>query len=631
MASGGVHGVAGVVITANPTGASLPETVTNNIYTVMTVDADELDNRALLTLSGDAGAVLLGTDWVDPFLQHTAGISNPDRDAFDLATVGAGAGGVGDDLTVSDYNYFVNWTDPINVGASGFTAFAGNPVWRHIHRVTSAGTFGVVGGSSLANVAVTPAFSTVTGLLNYGRTGASQQAVSGLSVVNGYYIYRAYVLDDAGNNSIDAVFPATGTVTQESAAVRRQVAVDNVQSTVFGITSPVNMPGGSAVTFASNSSDNLDLGQSFLSLDYVPFSMAGTTYWTANSALAIDAQTPGGYYTPAQTFAPIEGTTGGVRHNGAESEHGVIFNTPFEAAATVVTSAALTRTVSGFIRSIEWVCSGAGTPIASCPAAPADWAAAAANLTNTPAAVGWFAPAGAPVNVAYAAGRPNLASFSQFDATRFDHVPRTSGNVNYFLEQVGATDALSPFPHRNVSVAAINPVSVLLNGGLGTEVSPYHTGGLQVGWALRNVTATYGSTGVTALPAPRAAPANGGGRQLTVTATARLITGSSVVVGGPGQNLFPGPLGRVDFFALEAATGTLRYLGSQNNPVLFENHPTCVGGVPAVQTLYRCWDFTNTFVIPNWVTGSTNDPVQILAIGVNAAGDGLATFPVDAT
>jgi hypothetical protein len=545
MASGGALGAAGAVITANPTGASLPETIMPNVYTVMTVDADELDNRALMTLSGDAGDVSLGTDWVDPFLQHTAGISNPDRDAFDLMTVGAGAGGLGDDLTVSDYNYFVNWTDPINVGASGFTAFAGNPVWRHLHRVTGAGTVAVVGGSSLANVTVAPAWSGVTGLLNYGRTGASQQAVSGLSLVNGYYVYRAYVLDDAGNNSVDVIFPAAGgTVSQESAAIRRQAVVDNVQSTVFGITSPVNMPGGSAVTFQSNSSDNLDLGQSFLSLDYVTFNGAGPlgfpAYWTTNSAIGVAPNTVfGGYFTPMQTFAPIEGTTGGVRHNGADAEHGVIFNSPFETAATVVGSTALTRTVQGFIRSIEWVCSGPGTPLASCLGAPADWVSdIAVNLTNTPAAVGWFSPnpagAGDPPDVAYAALRPNLASFSQFDATRFDHVPRTSGNVNYFLEQVGATDALSPFPHRSVSTAAINPVSVLLNGGLGTEVSPYHTGGLQAGWALRNVSATYGSTGVTALPAPRVAPGNSGGRTLTITATARLITASTIIPGGPG-------------------------------------------------------------------------------------------------
>jgi hypothetical protein len=72
-------------------------------------------------------------------------------------------------------------------------------------------------------------------------------------------------------------------------------------------------------------------------------------------------------------------------------------------------------------------------------------------------------------------------------------------------------------------------------------------------------------------------------------------------------------------------------VGSQINPVVFENNPACVTNTMGTQANYRCWDFTITGVIQNWVGGSTNDPVQILAIGVNAAGDGLATFPVDAT
>ena len=263
-------------------------------------------------------------------------------------------------------------------------------------------------------------------------------------------------------------------------------------------------------------------------------------------------------------------------------------------------------------------------------------------MVNSPAAVGWFSPPGAAVDIAYAANRPNLASFSQFDATRFDHVPAATGNVNPYLEQVGATNATSPFPHRSVSVAPINPVSVLLNGGLGTEVSVYHleaTAGnavlgadLQTGWAISSVSAAVSGTAVGA-----GTPPGGfvGGRTVTMTITARLVSASSSAVlkgvVGPGQNLFPGPLGRVDFYGLEAATGTLRYLGMQNNPVIFENNPACVTNTMVTMAEYRCWDFTNTFVVPNWVGAATGTAIQVLAIGVNAAGDGLATFPVDVT
>jgi hypothetical protein len=256
------------------------------------------------------------------------------------------------------------------------------------------------------------------------------------------------------------------------------------------------------------------------------------------------------------------------------------------------------------------------------------------------------------------------ASFSQFDPTRFDHVPTTSGNINYNLEQNGPTNALSPFPHRSVSTAAINPVSVLLNGGLGTEVSPYHfelNGGStvaatianSVAWAIQTATATIAAPTPTARPVGPA-PTNAGGRTLNVAITARLVSASSSVcpapcvpafgaasmggaagtTAGPGQNIFAGPLGRVDFFVLEPATGTLRYLGSQSNPVVFENHPSCAAGV-GIQPFYRCWDFSGSFTIPNFVAspphaGEAIEPVQVLAIGVNAAGDGLATYPVDA-
>ncbi len=600
---------AGTDITGDPTGMSLPETITPTVYTVTVTDADALDNRATLTLAGATGSVVLGSDWTDPVLMHTAGISNPDRDGFDLVTFGAGSGVATDDLTAAlgpSYNYYVNWTDPITVGASGFTAFAANPVFRQVHQVTPGVVTAVVTGST-GSTAVDPTWSTATGITNYGRGGASQQPVSALLTAAGYYVYRAYVLDDAGNLSDDTA----GAETIGSALIRRQAVVDPVQSTVFGITSPVNMVGGSTVTFSSNSSDNLDLGQSFLSLDYVTFSLAGTTYWTANTTGA-DAQLAGGYFTPAATFAPIQGTTGGVRHVGAENEEGVIFDSPFEDVGTLVVASALSRAVPGFIRSIEWVCSGAGTPIASCTAAPPDWVSdIAVNMVNSPAAVGWFSPPGAPVDIAYAANRPNLASFSQFDATRFDHVPSTSGNVNPYLEQVAATDALSPFPHRSVSVAPINPVSVLLNGGLGTEVSVYHleaTAGnavlgadLQTGWAISAVTAAVSGAAVGP-----GTPAGGfvGGRTVTMTITARLVSAASSAVlkgvVGPGQNLFPGPLGRVDFYGLEAATGTLRYLGMQNNPVVFENNPACVTNTMLTQAEYHCWDFTNTFVVPNW-------------------------------
>jgi hypothetical protein len=677
MASGGALGAApGANITATPTGASLPETITPSVYTVTATDADELDNRATLTLAGDGpdadlladDNALLGSDQTDPFLQHTAAISNPDRVAFDNATVGAG-GVAGAELTANAYNYFVNWTDPITVGASGFTAFGGNPVWRHLHLVTPAATAQValgvgVGPVSLTNVTVAPAWAANAGcvgagtcLVNYARAGGSQQAVTGppaTATVNGYYIYRAYVLDDAGNASRDALASnptPVGTLTWESAAIRRQAVVDGPpasgQPVAFGITAPVNMQGGTTVTFLSNSSDNLDLGQSFLSLDYPAFSAgAPSVYWTANSAVGVGPNTVGGYYTPAPTPAGTQGTTGGVRFGqlspliSSESEHGVIFNSPFESAATVLSATALTRSVPGFIRSIEWVCSGLGVPIATCPAAPADWGVPAGpgiavNLVNTPAAVGWFAPAGAPVDVAYAAGRPNLASFSQFDATRFDHVPATSGNVNYLLEQTGALHATSPRPNRSVSAAPIPAVSVLLKGTcaanptdscpVGVELSEYHDGGLQVGWAISAANISYTGTAITNLPAGRPGAAVGGGRTLTGTATARLVTGSSTVVGGPGQNLFPGPGGRVDFFALEPGTGTLRYLSSQSNPIVFENSPACVSGVN--QANYRCWDFMTSFSIANWV--GAPGTLQILAVGVDANGDGLATYPAD--
>jgi hypothetical protein len=268
-----------------------------------------------------------------------------------------------------------------------------------------------------------------------------------------------------------------------------------------------------------------------------------------------------------------------------------------------------------------------------------DWAAIAANLVNTPAAVGHFSPASATADMAYAANRPMTASFSQFDATRFDHVPATSGNVNYLLEQVGATHATSPFPNRSVSAAPIPAVSVLLKGTcaanptdscpVGVELSEYHDGGLQVAWAISAADISYTGTAITNLPAGRVVAPVGGGRTLQGTVTARLVTGSSTVVGGPGQNLFPGPGGRVDFFALEAATGTLRYLNSQMNPVVFENSPACVTNVAGTQANYRCWDFTTSFSVPNWVRAPGT--VQILAIGVDANGDGLATYPVEAS
>jgi len=667
----------GAFATLSPaTSAGLPETVTNTVYRIQVIEADELNNQRTTPLTGAAGGTAqLGVDGTDPFLQHTALISNPDRDAFDLTTLGAGSGAAGDDLDSSagpNYNYFLNWTDPVNVGASGFTAFGGNPVWRQLHRVTPAGTAAVFG----TGTGVVPLWT--PGVLNYNRLGASQQPVACLITVcagpiaNGYYVFRAYVLDDAGNASRDALAAnptLVGTVTWESAAIRRQAVVDGPaaagQPTVFGITSPVNMVGGSTVTFTSNSSDNLDLGQSFLSIDYVAFQSA--PYWAANSTAAAP-NALGGYFTPVAMLAPTQGTTGGVRHNGAESEHGVIFNSPFETAATIVSTAALTRNVTGFIRSVEFVCGPAGP--AFCGAAPLNWASIALNLHDSPPAgaptvpAGWFAPPSAGANTAYAAGRPMLASFSQFDATRFDHVQNaTTGNINYVLEQDGPTSVLSPYPHRSVSTAAINPVSVLLNGTggtfspVGTEVSPYHfelNGGSavaatvahSVAWAIQTATAAIAAPTVTARPNPPAA-VNAGGRTLTVSITARLVSASSSVTAppfaaaamggaagtlpGPGQNIFAGPLGRVDFFVLEPATGTLRYLGSQSNPVLFENHPSCVGGGAAVQSLYRCWDFSGSFTVDNFVShDAAIEPVQVLAIGVNAVGDGLATFPVDA-
>jgi hypothetical protein len=632
----------GTDITDSPTSAQFEETITTGIYSVWVFDRDELDNRTETDLTGDSGdPVALGSDQTDPYMEHTDGISNPDRDAFDLATVWAGAGGAGDDLTVSDYNYYVNWTDPITVGASGFTAFAGNPVWRQVHRVIPAGVTAVVGGVT-GSTAVEPTWSG-GGLANYGRTGASQQAVTAMLEDFGYYIYRSYVLDDAGNASTDdpAVDPTpVGTVTYLSDEVRRQAVVDPDPPTVFGITSPINMVGGTTITFTSNSSDNLDSGQSFLSLDYAPF--ADPILWAENST-ATAPNTVGGYWnpvSPAPVIPPDQGTTGGVRHLGAESEHGIIFNDDeFERVASLVpTVTPLTRSVTRFIRSIEMVC-GVGGP-AFCPAAPADWVDISANLLGaTPA--GWFAAPSAGADLAYAAGRPISASFSQFDATRFDHVPAESGNINYNLEQIAPDDAGSPFPHRSVSVANIPAVSIPLFEVAGVETSVYHTEvnastmtTLQNGWAISDADAAISG------PAPEDRPVADGGapgaRTLTISVTARLISASGAVLTGggatgllpgPGNNLFPGPNGRVEFYVLEPATGTLRHLGSQNNPVVFENNPACVGG--ANQANYRCWDFSGTFTIENFV-GLTL-PVQVLAIGINAAGDALVTYPVDAS
>jgi hypothetical protein len=338
---------------------------------------------------------------------------------------------------------------------------------------------------------------------------------------------------------------------------------------------------------------------------------------------------------------PLQGTTGGVRHAGAESEHGIIFNDDdFERVASLIpTVTPLTRNVTRFIRSIEMVCGNLGPVF--CGGPPVDWTDIDDNLVGGAAAVGWFAAPSAAADLAYSANRPISASFSQFDATRFDHVPAASGNINYNLEQVAPDDAGSAWPHRSVSVANIPVVSVPLNEVAGVETSVFHTevnaGAVTTlwnAWAISEADATISGTAVEDRPVGVAAPL-GGGRRLTIDVTARLVAasgavltggGASGLLPGPGNNLFPGPLGRVEFYVLEPATGTLRHLGSQNNPILFENNPACVPG--ANQANYRCWDFRGTYTIENFVGPVL--PVQVLAIGVNAAGDALVTYPVDA-